>query len=168
MGTRNKKGGEKREKRGRRRGSKRIEKEENEWLKGNEGINFGERRRGREFLGTEEMREFFGERERGKRGEEREFNYYLWGRVVVLCCVVLCCVGECVISAISARDYKRGGAEQKKLAWAMPCKKEEKHSLSRTMWPGAPRPAILTVLIGIAFLRPVGSKRPSAERNIEH
>ena len=38
-------------------------------------------------------------------------------------------------------------------------KKEEKHSLSRTMWPGARQPAILTVLIGIAFLRPVGSKR---------
>ena len=38
-------------------------------------------------------------------------------------------------------------------------KEEEKHSLSRTMWPGARQPAILTVLIGIAFLRPVGSKR---------
>ena len=36
---------------------------------------------------------------------------------------------------------------------------EEKHSLSRTMWPGARQPAILTVLIGIAFLRPDGSKR---------
>ena len=42
----------------------------------------------------------------------------------------------------------------------MPCKKEEKHSLSRTMWPGAPRPAILTVLIGIALpARPVWTAR---------
>ena len=39
-------------------------------------------------------------------------------------------------------------------------KEEEKHSLSRTMWPGARQPAILTVLIGIALpARPVWTAR---------
>ena len=73
----------------------------------------------REFLGTEEMREFFGERERGGvKSEKRESLIIIcggeWLCCVVLCCVVLCCVGECVISVISVCPYKRGGAEQKK------------------------------------------------------
>ena len=56
---------------------------------------------------------------------------------------------------------KSGKAERQASPFGMPSgKKEEKHSLSRTMWPGARQPAILTVLFGIALpARPVWTAR---------